>query len=94
MNIVKGAYGLREAPRLWYLKAREVITSCGFEELTTAKACVVLRDKSKEDAPLVGRMVLHVDDACYGGHGTYWDATIKNCLSQFNIGKEKVDEVN
>ena len=38
MKIVKGAYGLREAPRLWYLKAREVILSCGFEELQTAKA--------------------------------------------------------
>ena len=83
---------MREAPRLWYLKAREVILGCGFEELKTARACFVLRDKTQEGAPLVGMMVLHVDDACYAGSGTYWDAHIKQCLSQFNIGKEKTQE--
>ena len=51
LKIVKGAYGLREAPRLWYLKAREVLMECGFEELKTAKACFVLRDKTKTDNP-------------------------------------------
>ena len=89
LKILKGAYGLREAPRLWYLKAREVILSCGFEELATARACFVLRDKTKADSPFVGMMVLHVDDACYGGSGPLWDATMKTCLSQFKIGTEK-----
>jgi hypothetical protein len=37
-------------------------------------------------------MVLHVDDACYGGEGRYWDATIADCLKQFKIGNEKKDE--
>ena len=78
LKIQKGAYGLREAPRLWYLKAREVILGCGFEELQTAKASFVLRDKTKPEQPLVGMMVLHVDDACYGGEGSYWKSTITN----------------
>ncbi len=86
LKIVKGAYGLREAPRLWYLKAREVILSCGFEELQTAKACFVFRDKTKPDSPVWGMMVLHVDDACYGGSGAHWDATLRKCLAQFKIG--------
>ena len=92
LKIVKGAYGLREAPRLWYLKAREVILSCGFEELQTARACFVLRDKTKPDAPLCGMMVLHVDDACYGGQGDYWKSCVANCLKQFHIGNEEEGE--
>ena len=89
LQIVKGAYGLREAPRLWYLKAREVIRQAGWEELRTARACFVLRDKTKEDAPLCGMMVLHVDDACYGGEGAYYDSVMKDVLQQFKIGSEK-----
>ena len=76
LKIQKGAYGLREAPRLWYLKAREVILSCGFEELCTAKACFVLRDKTLSEQPRAGMMILYVDDACYGGEGSSWKYTM------------------
>ena len=31
LKLVKGAYGLREAPRLWYLRAKEVLLEAGFE---------------------------------------------------------------
>ena len=31
IKLFKGAYGLREAPRLWYLKAKETIEKAGFE---------------------------------------------------------------
>jgi hypothetical protein len=92
LKIVKGAYGLREAPRLWYLKAREVILSCGWEELRTARACFVLRDKTKETSPLCGFMVLHVDDACYGGEGKFYKDAIDNVLKQFKIGTENEKE--
>ena len=92
LKIVKGAYGLREAPRLWYLKAREVLMECGFEELKTAKACFVLRDKTKTDNPLCGMLVLHVDDACYGGDGLYYKSVIDNVLKQFKIGNQKEKE--
>ncbi len=33
IKLVKGAYGLREAPRLWYLRIRKMILQAGFEEL-------------------------------------------------------------
>ena len=32
LKIVKGAYGLREAPRLWYLRAKEVLLEAGFDK--------------------------------------------------------------
>ena len=38
LRIVKGAYGLREAPRLWYLRAQEILLKAGFEELKRAKS--------------------------------------------------------
>ena len=33
LKLVKGVYGLKEAPRLWDLKARDLITQCGWKEL-------------------------------------------------------------
>ena len=61
LKIVKGAYGLREAPRLWYLRAKEVLMQAGFEEMQTAKACFLLRDPKTRITN--GMLVLHVDDA-------------------------------
>ena len=53
LKVNTGDYGLREAPRLWYLKASRVLKQCGWEELKTARSCYVLRDK-KDDNKLVG----------------------------------------
>ena len=38
LEILKGAYGLAEAPRLWYLRARELLAKCGFEELRVCRS--------------------------------------------------------
>ena len=35
---LKGAYGLTEAPRLWYLQARQLSLQIGFTELKCARA--------------------------------------------------------
>ena len=48
LKMVKGTYGLREAPRLWYLRAKEVFMEAGAEEMQTAKACFLLRDRKHE----------------------------------------------
>ena len=58
LEILKGAYGLSEAPRLWYLRAREVLKELGWEELQCSRATFILKDKSE----IVGTMNLHVDD--------------------------------
>ena len=91
-KIVKGAYGLREAPRLWYLQAQEIITSCGFEELRTACAAFVLRDHTKKGAPVCGQIVLHVDVGCHAGHGPIYEAAMKQLLEKFKSTKCKVGE--
>ena len=37
MEVLKGAYGLAEAPRLWYLRARKLLEQAGFKELAVAR---------------------------------------------------------
>ena len=80
LKVNTGVYGLREAPRLWYLKANRILRECGWEELKTARSCYVLRDK-KDRSKLVGVLLLYVDDACFGGAGAHYDQVIKATLS-------------
>ena len=67
LEVNTGVYGLREAPRLWYLAADRKLTSCGWEELKTARSTYVCRDPHTD--MVVGLLLLYVDDACYGGSG-------------------------
>ena len=92
LKLVKGAYGLREAPRLWYLKAREILKEAGFEEMQTAKACFVLIDRS-QDVPInMAMLVLHVDDAAHAGEGPAYERALNYIRSKLTIGKEEQDE--
>ena len=88
MQLVKGAYGLREAPRLWYLKAREILLEAGFEEMQTAKSCFVLDDNSGDRPVNLGMLVLHVDDACYSGEGTKFRQALGYIRSKLTLEKE------
>ena len=59
LRVVKSAYGLSEAPRLWYLRARELLVAAGFEELQMAKATFIKKGK---DSKVEAILCLHVDD--------------------------------
>jgi len=89
LKLIKGTYGLREAPRLWYLKAREVIHQAGFQEMQTAKACFVLRNKDGSNGAL---LCLHVDDACYAGEGPEFEKAMNYIRGKFTLGKEEKDD--
>ena len=58
MRVCKSAYGLSEAPRLWYLRARELLVGIGFEELEMAKASFIM----KKGSEVIAMLCLHVDD--------------------------------
>ena len=58
LKVCKSAYGLSEAPRLWYLRASEILREIGWEELSMCRATYVLRHSSQVTAILC----LHVDD--------------------------------
>ena len=73
MEALKGAYGLAEAPRLWYLRARKLLEQAGFKELAVARA--VFRLVSPE-GKLAGLCTLHVDDGLL--YGDPRRRTVKN----------------
>ena len=89
LKLVKGAYGLREAPRLWYLRAREILQEAGFEEMQTGRACFVLMDRTGKEPVNMGRLVLHVDDACFAGEGPLWEKAMQHLRKKFIMGKEE-----
>ena len=78
IEILKGAYGLAEAPRLWYLRAREVLAQLGWTELQCARATFVLR---VDDEP-IATMNLHVDDGIV--FGDKQDQRVKNAIQKLN----------
>ena len=87
---LKGVFGLKEAPRLWYLATRKKALSAGFEELKTAKSTFVVRDPSSGDP--VGMLVLHVDDGCWAGSGPIFRRAQDDLRAVMNMGKEETDE--
>eukprot|EP00971_Amphidinium_carterae_P159289 3157789-Amphidinium_carterae.1 len=67
LHLLKGAYGLSEAPRLWFLQAKKLVEECGFRELMEARACFVhnghVTVKGAGRTPVVKMiLLLHVDD--------------------------------
>ena len=66
LRLLKTVYGLTDAPRAWYLKARQVLKSIGFVELRCARAVFVLHMGGK----LIALLTLHVDDGMLFGDRT------------------------
>lgn len=62
LEVVKDVYGLPEAPRLWYLKARNILIRIGFIELRCARAAFVFFNTAKR---LVSMLNLHVGDGLF-----------------------------
>ena len=63
LKILKGAYGLTEAPRLWYVKAKNLLEGIDAVELKIARAVFVFREKHKTGrAGLIAILSLYVDD--------------------------------
>ena len=58
MRVVKSAYGLAEAPRLWYLRAVELLQQVGMEEIPFCRSTFVAQD----DSGVFAFCGLHVDD--------------------------------
>eukprot|EP00971_Amphidinium_carterae_P165906 3288565-Amphidinium_carterae.1 len=65
MRILKSAYGLTEAPRLWYLRARELLVGLGWRELAEVKATFTYVFDNEEKTAAI--LTLHVDDGLVVG---------------------------
>ncbi|CAE8672228.1 unnamed protein product [Polarella glacialis] len=85
LQILKSAYGLSEAPRLWYLRARELMQQCGFVELACCKAMFILVDPRTSLVEVI--VCLHVDDGFVVGRAgsTLFETAKANMNKVFNI---------
>lgn len=64
LQVLKSAYGLTEAPRLWYLKAVKELSTTALKELPMARSTFVAAENGKSWAVLC----LHVDDGLLFGN--------------------------
>lgn len=79
MPVIKSAYGLAEAPRLWYLCAVELLQQVGMEEISFCRSTFVAQD----DSGVFAFCGLHVDDGFLVGDPR---------KPQFKELKQKIDQ--
>ena len=79
--LCKSAYGLSEAPRLWYLRAKELLEELGFVELDMCRATFIMKRQNEVTAILC----LHVDDGFLATAPSEMSDTQKRISSKFNI---------
>ena len=87
LRILKSAYGLAEAPRLWYLRACQLLEESGMSELSFARATFVCAQDGRARA----LCTLHVDDGLLAGDAScpVFQGILKGIDSRFNIKEWK-----
>eukprot|EP00434_Breviolum_minutum_P039726 symbB.v1.2.035289.t1/scaffold4713.1/size41565/3 len=85
MKMLKSAYGLADAPLLWYREASKRLERIGFVPMELDKCCFGFYE-AKE---LMGMVIIHVDDlliaGCHQSQG--FQAMLKKLMSAFDFGK-------
>ena len=72
-QFTKSAYGLVDAPFLWYKELQKHLSSLGFEESPFDPCVFVLRDSKGNPQGVLG---LHVDDGLCGGNEVFEEKVI------------------
>ena len=87
----KGAYGLIDAPFLWYCALVTELNALGFEASPFDPCFFVLRSPATAESPekLEGVLGIHVDDGIGGGSQVY-EEKIKLLEKKFPFGSHKV----
>ena len=81
LKVCKSAYGLSEAPRLWYLRASEILTEIGYQELSMCRATFIYKEKDE----VVSILCLHVDDGLVVASKKVMEAMKKSISAKFSI---------
>ena len=86
-KLEKGAYGLIDAPFLWYTAILEELLRLGFDQSPFDPCVFILRDPvSRVPEGILG---LHVDDGLCGGNQRF-DKVIASLESKYPFGSKKV----
>ena len=86
IELCKGVFGLREAPRLWWLKFEATIQKAGFVPIKGLKGVFVLRSSSGKPC---GLLVVHVDDGIGCGAVPVFAKAKEFVRKSLNVKKEK-----
>ncbi len=86
---LKSVYEFADAPREWWIKFRDGMLGCGWEESKLKKALVILKDRRGK---VVGLAAPHVDDCLFTGHGDHYERTPARVRKVFTWGKWAVDD--
>ena len=78
-------YGLADASRNWYLRVKEVLLSCGLEQLKFDNAVFFWY----HDGILQGIVAVHVDDFLYSGTDAFIKQVIAKIKLAFVVGNEE-----
>ena len=86
MKLLKSAYGLADAPLLWYQEADRRLRRIKWRRHPLDKCFYMLYDREYN---LIGALILHVDDLLVGGNDKHEEfiAAIKQLREAFNFGK-------
>ena len=89
MKLKKSAYGLADAPLMWYREASSRLMARGWRNHPLDQCCFILSEKVKGKVVLVGMLVIHVDDILITGNpnNERYKQAIQCLKADFNFGK-------
>ena len=89
-ELLKGAYGLVNAPLLWYIELKSALLNLGFVMSPLDPCLFVLpRANSTKEAPAIhGILGIHVDDGIGGGDDVF-DAAIQQLEHKYPFGSKR-----
>ena len=83
--LLRSAYGLAEAPRLWYERARECLQEVGMEEVKFAPATFVSRRRRGKEYEVLAILCLHVHDGLLVGQPAFIEDLKEKINAKFQI---------
>ena len=89
IQLLIGAFGLAESPRLWWLQLLSILRELGFTLISCFSASFVLYDADGELCAMLG---VHVDDGVMAGSGQFYEKVCKLLRQKLHIGAEKQGE--
>ena len=82
-RLEKGAYGLLDGSRLFYLELKKTLEKLGMKTLSGDQAFFTMHKNGK----LIGFVCVHVDDLLMSGNDLFNKLIINNLLKQFKFSK-------
>ena len=89
VQLKKGAYGLMDAPYLWYRTLTKELQRLGFVQSPFDPCLLLLRHPTTKQ--LCGALGIHVDDGLGGGND-YFDQQVAKLEAKFPFGSKKTQQ--